>query len=167
MSVNCVPLLHTFTPEGKQLYYKAESNVCWSICSDLKSLCQYLGCFSSILLLSPSLSSWKWPFPASAGMIRSLLCHTLHLHLFKPDLLQDLGEIQNPDGVNLSSSSTFNESVVFFRCVFQWYAQCHKYKYKRKSHYCHEHVGFHFFIPSLSGWGASYQQPHSTGHPWV
>lgn len=34
-------------------------------------------------------------------MIRSLLCHTLHLHLFKPDLLQELGEIQNPVGVNL------------------------------------------------------------------
>lgn len=50
MSVNCVSLLHTFTPEGKELFYKAESDVSWSICSDLKSLSVF-GLFFSIFLL--------------------------------------------------------------------------------------------------------------------
>lgn len=31
-------------------------------------------------------------------MITSLVCHTLHLYPFKPDLLKDLGEIQKLDG---------------------------------------------------------------------
>lgn len=46
-SVNCVALPHAFTPEGRQLYYRAESHVCWSLCSDFDSVCQCLGCFSS------------------------------------------------------------------------------------------------------------------------